>query len=50
MNDEFTQAEYAARVIATQSAIQPLVAIVLGSGLGDFANEITDAVRRSGPR
>jgi purine-nucleoside phosphorylase len=45
MNDEFTQAEYAARVIATKSAIRPLVAIVLGSGLGDFANEITDAVR-----
>jgi purine-nucleoside phosphorylase len=44
MNDEFTQAEYAARVIATKSAIKPLVAIVLGSGLGDFANEITDAV------
>ncbi len=45
MNDEFTQAEYAARVIATKSSIKPLVAIVLGSGLGDFANEITDAVR-----
>jgi purine-nucleoside phosphorylase len=45
MNDEFTQAEYAARVIATQSATRPLVAIVLGSGLGDFANEVTDAVR-----
>ncbi len=45
MNDEFTHAEYAARFIATQSPIKPLVAIVLGSGLGDFANEITDAVR-----
>jgi purine-nucleoside phosphorylase len=45
MNDEFTQAEYAARVLATQSSIKPVVAIVLGSGLGDFANEITDAVR-----
>lgn len=45
MNDEFTHAEYAARFIATQSPIKPVVAIVLGSGLGDFANEITDAVR-----
>jgi len=45
MNDKFTQAEYAARFIATKSPIKPLLAIVLGSGLGDFANEITDAVR-----
>jgi purine-nucleoside phosphorylase len=45
--DEFTQAEYAAKFIASQSPIKPLVAIVLGSGLGDFANEITDAVRIS---
>jgi purine-nucleoside phosphorylase len=43
--DEFTQAEYAARFIATKSTIRPLIAVVLGSGLGDFANEITDAVR-----
>jgi purine-nucleoside phosphorylase len=43
--DEFTQAEYAARFIATHSPIKPLIAVVLGSGLGDFANEITDAVR-----
>jgi purine-nucleoside phosphorylase len=43
--DEFTQAEYAARFIGTKSAIRPLIAIVLGSGLGNFANEITDAVR-----
>jgi purine-nucleoside phosphorylase len=45
--DEFTQAEYAAKFIASQSPVKPLVAIVLGSGLGDFANEITDAVRIS---
>jgi purine-nucleoside phosphorylase len=45
--DEFTQAEYAAKFVASQSPIKPLVAIVLGSGLGDFANEITDAVRIS---
>jgi purine-nucleoside phosphorylase len=43
--DEFTQAEYAAKFITSQSPVKPLVAIVLGSGLGDFANEITDAVR-----
>ncbi|HET9837300.1 MAG TPA: purine-nucleoside phosphorylase [Candidatus Angelobacter sp.] len=43
--DEFTQAEYAAKFIASQSPVKPLVVIVLGSGLGDFANEITDAVR-----
>jgi purine-nucleoside phosphorylase len=45
ITDEFTQAEYAARFIATQSPVKPLIAIVLGSGLGDFANEVTDAVR-----
>jgi purine-nucleoside phosphorylase len=43
--DESTQAEYAARHIATKSPIKPLVAIVLGSGLGGFADEMTDAVR-----
>lgn len=43
--DEFTQAEYAARFIATKSPIKPLVAIVLGSGLGGFADEMTEAVR-----
>ena len=45
--DEFTQAEYAAKFIASQSPVKPLVAIVLGSGLGDFANEVTDGVRIS---
>ena len=45
--DEFTQAEYAAKFVSSQSPIKPLVAIVLGSGLGDFANEISDAVRIS---
>lgn len=43
--DEFTQAEYTARFIATKSPIKPLVAIVLGSGLGGFADEMTEAVR-----
>ena len=46
-SDEFTQAEFAAKYIATKSPIKPLVAIVLGSGLGGFADEMTDAVRIS---
>ena len=45
LNDEFTQAAYAARFIATKSPIKPVVAIVLGSGLGEFADELQDAVR-----
>jgi len=44
-NDEFTQAEYAAKFIASHSPVKPLVAVVLGSGLGDFAGEVSDAVR-----
>lgn len=43
--DEFTQAEFAAKFVTSQSSVKPLVAIVLGSGLGDFAGEMTDAVR-----
>ena len=46
-SDEFTQAEFAAKFIASKSPIKPLVAIVLGSGLGGFADEMTDAVRIS---
>lgn len=46
-SDEFTQAEFAAKFIASKSPIKPLVAIVLGSGLGGFADELTDAVRIS---
>jgi len=45
VNDEFTQAAYAARFIATKSPAKPVVAIVLGSGLGEFADELQDAVR-----
>ncbi len=43
--DSFAQAEEAARFIASRSPIKPLVAIVLGSGLGEFADELKDAIR-----
>jgi len=44
-SDQFAQAEEAAKFIASRSPIKPLVAIVLGSGLGEFADEMTGAVR-----
>jgi len=44
-NEQFAQAEEAARFIAFRSPIRPMVAIVLGSGLGEFADELKDAVR-----
>jgi purine-nucleoside phosphorylase len=47
ISDEFTQAEFSAKFISSKSQIKPLVAIVLGSGLGGFADEMTDAVRIS---
>src|SRR5260221_13982710 len=47
ISDDFTQAEFAAKHIASKSPIKPAVAIVLGSGLGGFADEMTEAVRIS---
>src|SRR6266853_868571 len=47
ISDDFSQAEFAAKHIASKSPIKPAVAIVLGSGLGGFADELTDAVRIS---
>src|SRR6476660_8888084 len=47
MSDDYTQAEFTAKFISSKSPIRPLVAIVLGSGLGGFADEMTEAVRIS---
>ena len=41
----FRQAEEAGKFISTKSALRPAIAIVLGSGLGDFADEVSDAVQ-----
>jgi len=44
-SDPFPQAEEAAKFISTKTALRPAIAIVLGSGLGDFADEVADPVK-----
>jgi purine-nucleoside phosphorylase len=43
--DEFILAESAARFLLSKSRHQPRVAVVLGSGLGAFADQLTQTVR-----
>src|SRR6202451_3196851 len=45
MTDPFTQAESAAQLVLTRTPLRPRIALVLGSGLGGFADSLTDAVR-----
>jgi purine-nucleoside phosphorylase len=42
--DEFSCANEAAKFILTKTALRPRIAVVLGSGLGGFADELQDAV------
>ncbi len=42
---EFVRAEAAARFIRKRTKLRPKIALVLGSGLGAFADEFADAVR-----
>ena len=44
-NDLYSRAEAAARVIRSRMKAQPQVALVLGSGLGGFADEFENAVQ-----
>jgi purine-nucleoside phosphorylase len=41
--DIFQLAKQAARAIAQRTAVSPKIGVVLGSGLGDFANELSNA-------
>jgi purine-nucleoside phosphorylase len=41
---EYARAERAARFILSKTKLRPKIALVLGSGLGSFAGELTDAV------
>jgi len=43
-SDLYSRAEHAARVINARVAVEAQIAIVLGSGLGDFAEEFENAV------
>ena len=43
--DEFTRAEQAAQFVLARTRLRPKLAIVLGSGLGAFADELGDATR-----
>ncbi len=43
--DLFTRAEAAAGFVLSQTELRPRIGLVLGSGLGSFADDLTDAVR-----
>lgn len=43
--DQFTRAEQAAKFILGRTDLRPRIALVLGSGLGGFADELENAVR-----
>jgi len=45
MTDHFTLAETAAQFVFDRTALRPKIGIVLGSGLGGFADALTDASR-----
>lgn len=44
-SSEFARAERAAKFILSKTKLRPHIALVLGSGLGAFADELIDAVR-----
>ncbi len=45
MQDQFALAETAAQSILQRTALRPKIALVLGSGLGSFADSLTDATK-----
>jgi purine-nucleoside phosphorylase len=45
LNTEFDRAEHAAQYVLSRTKLRPEIALVLGSGLGGFADELADAVR-----
>jgi len=45
MTEDFTRAQAAADVLRSRTSLRPLIGLVLGSGLGGFADELSEAVR-----
>ncbi|MGA7379297.1 MAG: purine-nucleoside phosphorylase [Terriglobales bacterium] len=45
MTDTYPRADYAATFLLEQTALRPKIGVVLGSGLGGFADELSDAAR-----
>jgi purine-nucleoside phosphorylase len=45
MTEQFTLADSAAQLILTRTSLRPRIGLVLGSGLGGFADSLTDAAR-----
>src|SRR5437762_3275134 len=45
MVDTFTQAESAAAFLLSRTSLRPKVAVVVGSGLGAFADQLSHATR-----
>ena len=45
MTDDYTRAESAAQFLLSQTKLRPKIGLVLGSGLGAFADELTGAAR-----
>jgi purine-nucleoside phosphorylase len=45
MTDQFHSAESAAKLILAKTPLRPKIGLVLGSGLGDFADSLTNSTR-----
>ena len=45
MTDQFTLADTAAQTILQRTGLRPKIGLVLGSGLGAFADSLTDATK-----
>jgi purine-nucleoside phosphorylase len=45
MTDDFTKAGAAAQFLMSQTPVRPKIGLVLGSGLGGFADELSDSTR-----
>ncbi|MGC1647931.1 MAG: purine-nucleoside phosphorylase, partial [Candidatus Sulfotelmatobacter sp.] len=43
MPDQFSLADSAAQLILSRTALRPKIGLVLGSGLGEFADSLTDS-------